>query len=146
LNQALLREEANRKIKVGKVTFEIKNESDIVRARSRGRVICQELGVRDSVGIKVATVISELARNIFRYAGEGRVEIEVLDTKPVGIQVVASDNGPGIADVNEVLSGNYRSKTGMGMGLIAVRNIMDEFEVESSPGSGTRVTVKKYMQ
>jgi serine/threonine-protein kinase RsbT len=120
----------------------ILDEADIVTARGRGTQLCSELGFPKVVQVKVATVISELARNIVQYAGEGEITITSFDN---GIEVVARDEGPGIDDLDAVLSGEYSSETGMGKGLIGTKNIMDEFEVQSKPGMGTEVRVKKFL-
>jgi len=120
----------------------IQDEGDIVTARGQGTQMCSELGFPKVVQVKVATVISELARNIVQYAGQG--EITIASTGR-GIEVVARDEGPGIDDLDAVLSGNYSSKTGMGKGLIGTKNIMDEFEVQTKPGQGTEVRVKKFL-
>lgn len=120
-------------------------EPDIVTARGTGRTLCRNLGFTTVVQIKVATAISELARNIVQYAGSGEIEISLLNTNPPGIQVVARDQGPGIEDVEKVLSGEYRSRSGMGMGLMGCRNLVDEFNVETTPGQGTTVRLCKYL-
>lgn len=95
--------------------------------------------------VKIATVVSELARNIVVYAQKGRVEFEVFRTPRVGIEIVAFDDGPGIADVAHILSGKYRSRTGMGLGLLGSKRLVDEFTVDSAPGKGTRVVARKYV-
>jgi serine/threonine-protein kinase RsbT len=119
-------------------------EGDIVRARGAGREICRELGLSEINQVKVATAISELARNIFHYAKTGNITLRRLTTPRVGIEVVATDQGPGIPDLKLVLSGAYKSKTGMGKGLLGARCLVDFFEVESSPQTGTRVVLRKF--
>ncbi|MBW2262031.1 MAG: hypothetical protein JRG91_08675 [Deltaproteobacteria bacterium] len=96
--------------------IQIRQESDIVTARGAGRDLCRNLGFSTVVQIKVATAISELARNIVQYAGYGEIEITLLDTRPPGIQVEARDQGPGIDNLDRILSGQYKSQSGMGMG------------------------------
>jgi serine/threonine-protein kinase RsbT len=122
----------------------IKVEGDIVRARGAGREMCRDLGLSEINQVKVATAISELARNIFHYAQTGNIALRRLGPPRPGIEIVATDNGPGIADVKLVLSGTYKSKTGMGKGLLGARRLVDFFEVETGPQKGTRVVLRKY--
>ncbi len=120
-------------------------ESDIVDARGIGRLVCNKLGFSGAMQIKVATAISELARNIVQYAGKGEIIITTLDGNRRGIEVVARDEGPGIADIDLVMSDRYNSRTGMGIGLKGTRNLMDEFDLKSNPDNGTEIRVRKYM-
>lgn len=119
-------------------------EHDIVRARSAGREMCRSLGFSEIDQVKVATAISELARNIFHYAKTGTILLRKLQLPRPGIEVVAVDQGPGIKDVKLVLGGTYRSKTGMGKGLLGAKRLVDQFEIESSPDRGTRVVLRKF--
>jgi serine/threonine-protein kinase RsbT len=122
----------------------VKQEEDIVRARLAAGDACRALGFTELACTKVMTAVSELARNIFRYAGEGQIAVTCLDGAPVGVEIMACDQGPGIKDIAEVLSDNYRSRTGMGAGLKGTRRLMDSFQVESTPGRGTMVVVRKF--
>lgn len=128
------------------VTVRIDCETDILTARGQAHTLCQEIGFPGSAQIKVATVVSELARNIERYAKKGEIQLNVLNSGRDGIEIVATDNGPGIDDIDLVLSGDYKSKTGMGMGLLGTKKLMDEFDVRSSPETGTRVIARKYIR
>jgi serine/threonine-protein kinase RsbT len=128
------------------VDIAIHVEGDIVRARGAGRDMCRELGLSEINQVKVATAISELARNIFHYAKTGKITLNRLSTPRPGIEIVAVDFGPGIADLKLVLSGNYRSKTGMGKGLLGARRLVDFFEVETGPEKGTRVVLRKFVR
>jgi serine/threonine-protein kinase RsbT len=124
---------------------EIITEQDIVRARSIGRETCRRLGFTDLNQIKVATAISELARNILQYAQTGSIRVRPLAPPAEGVEVVAADRGPGIADIEAVLGGRYRSRTGMGIGLLGVRRLMDSCDIQSKAGSGTVVTIRKLL-
>lgn len=124
--------------------IEIEAEDDIVAARMQGREVCQELGFRSVEQVKIATAISELARNIILYAKRGRIELHRLRAPEPGLEIVARDNGPGIADVDAVLSGRHSSRFGMGMGLRGTRSLMDEFQIRSALGVGTTVRARKY--
>ncbi|MCD6498666.1 MAG: hypothetical protein J7M25_10255 [Deltaproteobacteria bacterium] len=123
----------------------IKEERDIVVARATGRDMCEEIGFPISVRIGVATVISELARNIHQYAKTGNIVLSLMKGERGGIEVFAVDDGPGIPFIEEVLSGRYKSKTGLGQGLLVVKKMMDEFEVSSALGEGTKIRVRKYL-
>jgi serine/threonine-protein kinase RsbT len=90
----------------------------VLVARTMGRQLAAALGFTDSGQTKIATAISELARNIVMHAKSGVVEMGPTVTGKTGIEIVARDRGPGIPDVNHVLSGNYHSKTGLGLGLV----------------------------
>lgn len=121
-------------------------EADIVTARRAGSDLCGELGFSMMMQTKVATAISELARNIIHYAGQGEVLLRSLLMPRRGIEVLASDEGPGIPNLQEILSGSYRSRRGLGMGLRGTRNLVDEFEVDTAPGQGTRITLRVFVR
>ena len=121
-------------------------EGDIVRARGAGRDMCRDLGLSEINQVKVATAISELARNIFHYAKTGNISLRRLSTPKPGIEIIATDRGPGIPDLKLVLSGNYKSRTGMGKGLLGARRLVDFFEVDTSPERGTRVVLRKFVR
>jgi len=127
-------------------SISVKSEADIVLARNEGRATCEELGYSMALQIKVSTAISELARNIVLYAGTGQIVIRVVQRPAVGVEIVARDQGPGINNLDAVMSGRYDSDTGMGMGLFGTRNLMDDFHIESEPGKGTEVVVRKYLR
>ena len=119
-------------------------ETDFLLARQRARQIAALLGFELQDQTRIATAVSEIARNAFEYAREGRAEF-VLDQGGFGgpaLRIVISDTGKGIPNLEEIWSGGYASKTGMGLGLIGARRLMDELEVETS-ASGTRVTLLK---
>lgn len=124
--------------------FEIRSEDDIVSARNHARTRAGSLGFDPTSCVKLATVVSELARNMYRYAGGGRIELRTSSGPRRAIQILAEDQGAGIPNLELVLSGEYRSKTGMGLGLLACKRLMDEFEVTSGP-EGTRVSTCKYL-
>jgi signal transduction histidine kinase len=137
---------------VGSVTLEhaslstvpITLEQDVVQARRRARQIAEILGLDLQDQSRIATAVSEIARNAFEYAGGGTVEF-FLDSgeSPRMLLVRISDRGPGIKDMEAVLSGRYRSATGMGLGITGARRLTDLFELASSPAEGTRVTFGK---
>ncbi len=92
-----------------------------------------------------ATAVSELARNIVKYAGTGEIRIsEVRTGGRVGVEATARDRGLGIPDVELAMIDSYSTGGTLGLGLPGVRRMMDEFEIDSSPGSGTRVRIRKW--
>src|SRR5262245_41214222 len=122
------------------LTLEIRLEHDVVLARQRARQIAGLLGFEAQDQTRIATAVSEIARNAFQYAGGGRVEylVEGPPGEPTFL-VRVSDRGPGLKDAQAILDGRYTSPTGMGVGLVGVRRLMDHFALKSSPGSGTTV-------
>ena len=118
---------------------------DIVAARQKGRTLAAQCGLSSTDLAVVATAISELARNIVRYAVRGEIVLRRVEngTKR-GIEVVATDDGPGISDVPLAMQDGYSTSGGLGLGLPGVRRLMDEFDIVSRFGKGTTVTVKKW--
>ncbi len=126
------------------LTQELRFESDVVSARGRARQIAAGLGFDEQDQTRIATSVSELARNAFQYAGGGKVEYLIEgEGRPQLFVVRISDQGPGIIDVNAVLEGRYKSPTGLGLGIIGARRLMDALTIDSQPGSGTTIWVKK---
>ncbi|MFV8755164.1 ATP-binding protein [Nannocystaceae bacterium ST9] len=117
----------------------VRKESDLNYTRMLAREASNLVGVRGYSAQKVVTAVSELARNIARYVGEGRVRFRI-DTEGQRIIVIAEDQGPGIDNLDDIMTGNYRSKTGLGRGLMGVRNLADEFDIQTGPG-GTTVRI-----
>ncbi|HEX4006797.1 MAG TPA: ATP-binding protein [Acidobacteriaceae bacterium] len=120
----------------------LRTERDVVQARQRAREVAAELGFDNQDQIRLATATSEIARNAFRYARNGRVEFSVALEEPQSLEVTVSDSGPGIANLEEILAGRYVSDTGMGMGIIGTRRLMDDFAITAAPG-GTTVRMLK---
>lgn len=139
-----LRAAARRAEHRNEIVIPIDVENDVITARNKGKDICHELGFSEVAYVKVATAISELARNILKYAGKGQIALRRLSGEREGLEVIATDQGPGIADVELVLSPRYRSRTGMGVGLRGSRRVMDHFEISSKVGSGTTIVLRKY--
>lgn len=125
----------------------IAEEHDIVIARQMARELARVLGFGAIDQSRVATAVSELTRNVIRYATDGRgvATIEPLDVDGrVGLQIVVSDEGPGIADLELVMTEGYTSGEGLGLGLSGTKRLMDEMELESTVGAGTTVTIRKW--
>ncbi len=122
----------------------ISDESKIVTARTKARAMAAEIGFSRTDQVKVATIVSELARNIYHFAGRGRIIAARVNSPDLGISIEARDQGPGIADVESILAGAYRSRTGLGLGLIGCRNLSDEFKIDTALGKGTHIRVLMY--
>jgi signal transduction histidine kinase/CheY-like chemotaxis protein len=122
----------------------IRHETDTVAVRQRARQIARLLGFDNQDQTRIATAVSEIARNAFRYARGGRVEFIIEGrSAPQLFLIQISDEGPGISNLSEILEGRYTSQTGMGLGIIGARRLMDQFEIESQPGRGSKVWLKK---
>ena len=121
----------------------LQSERDVVQARQRAREVAAELGLDNQDQIRLATATSEIARNAFRYARNGRVAFS-LDLEQQRIEVEVSDAGSGIPNLDEVLEGRYRSMTGMGMGIVGTKRLMDDFRIETSQ-NGTTVQMGKQL-
>ena len=123
----------------------LQHDQDVVIARHRAAYLGQLLGFDTSEQTRVATAVSEIVRNAFRYAEGGTVSFAIdADAKPQRLVVRVSDRGPGIHNLDEVMSGRYQSATGMGLGIIGARRLMDGFSIESS-ARGTTVTLEKFL-
>ncbi|MBV9881360.1 MAG: ATP-binding protein, partial [Gemmatirosa sp.] len=135
------------------LTVDIRHEHDVVLARQRARQVAELLGFEPQDQTRIATAVSELARNAFEYARGGRVRFGV--DGPLGdgsgrrhaprqsVVVRVSDEGPGIPDVQAVLDGRYVSATGMGLGLVGARRLSDRFDIQTAPGRGTTVEIAR---
>ena len=129
----------------GELRVPIRHESDIVAARREGRSLGTQLGFSSGELTVIATAISEVARNIVVYAKIGEIQLAIVEANGKrALQVVAKDQGPGIANVERAMSDGYSSAGGLGLGLPGARRMMDEFEIQSEVGKGTTVTMKKW--
>jgi signal transduction histidine kinase/CheY-like chemotaxis protein len=124
----------------------IRYERDVVLARQRARQIAGLIGFDIQDQTRIATALSEVARNAFEYARGGDVEFRLEGTTvPQLLVIEVTDRGPGIADLAAVLEGRYRSRTGMGVGIIGARRLMDRFEISSPPSGGTTVVLTRLL-
>ena len=126
----------------------IRDEADIINARQRAREIAKRLGFGAVDQSRIATAVSELTRNVLRYATDRRGEVAIRPqprtARGTGLEIVVSDHGPGIADVGQAMREGFTSGPGMGMGLPGTKRLMDEMEIESELGHGTTVTIRKW--
>jgi len=125
----------------------ISSAADIVTARQKGRTMATELGFDGSDLTLIATAISEVARNIVTHAKSGEISLSPLSQNGKhGILIVANDAGPGIPDVSRAMQYGYSTAKGLGVGLPGAKWLMDEFEIESKVGNGTKVTMRKWLK
>ena len=128
-------------------SVDIYTEWDIVAARQLGRNEAKSTGFGTVDQARITTAISELARNIYLYAGKGTIKIErTYEKNQYGITIIASDEGPGIADLRKVMNDGYSTSGGLGAGMPGVRRLMDEFNVQSEKGIGTTITAVKWLR
>lgn len=123
----------------------INQEADIAIARRAIREIATKLGFGVTETARIVTAASELSRNVYKYAGTGVMQWRTLmNGITKGVELRFEDQGPGIADVNEAVREGYSTGGGLGMGLPGAKRLMDEMEIHSVMGKGTRVTVRKW--
>lgn len=127
------------------LTVEIRFEQDVVKTRQRARQIAELLGFDSQDQTRIATAVSEIARNAFQYAHGGKAEFRVEEDALPMLLIYIRDTGPGIRDIKEILEGHYTSKTGMGLGIIGSKRLMDKFYIESVPKQGTTVVMGKVL-
>jgi serine/threonine-protein kinase RsbT len=124
----------------------IATDSDVVAARETGRALAAELGFEGVDLVVIATAISEVTRNIISYATRGDLTVAAVENgHRRGIEMVAHDQGPGIADLDLAMQDGYSTGAGLGLGLPGCRRLVDEFSITSSVGVGTTVTMRKWL-
>ena len=128
--------------------LDVAGEEGIVASRQQARDAAKGLGFGLVDQSRIATAVSELARNVVRYATGGRGEVVISELRSVdtgtGLEIVVRDEGPGIADVSQALRDGYTSGQGLGMGLPGAKRLMDDMTIDSAPGRGTTVTIRKW--
>ncbi|PZX03819.1 serine/threonine-protein kinase RsbT [Psychrobacillus insolitus] len=128
-------------------SVDIVTEWDIVAARQLGRNEAKKVGFGTVDQARITTAISELARNIYLYTGKGNIAIkEVTEGNLKGLLVIASDEGPGIADVRRALEDGFTTSGGLGAGLPGVKRLMDDFKIETVVGEGTKISATKWLR
>lgn len=126
-------------------TIEIAVDQDVVRVRQAMRALAVSAALSLVDQTKVVTAASELARNTLIHGGGGNAQLEIITGgRGRGVRVTFTDEGPGIADVDLALTDGYSTGNGLGLGLSGARRLVDEFDIDSSPGKGTRVTIAKW--
>ncbi len=123
----------------------VRIEQDVVMARQAVRKLAQDCGMRLIDQTKLVTAVSELARNTVVYGGGGDMDWSIVDEGTrTGLCLTFRDEGPGIADIKLALTDGWTSGGGLGLGLTGARRLVDEFELESAPGIGTRISITKW--
>jgi serine/threonine-protein kinase RsbT len=124
----------------------IVRDTDVVTARLAARALASRVGFAGTDLVLIASAVSEVARNIVAYAGPGEVVLSVVQSRSrLGLQVIARDQGPGIADLSRALEKGFSTSRSLGLGLPGSKRFMDEFRLESTLGSGTIVTMRKWL-
>ena len=127
------------------VRIAITSDEDMLPARANARALALELGFTRTDATLIATAISEIARNIIVHVGKGEITMRAVEEeRRYGLVVVASDAGPGIADLSSALEHGFASRDGLGLGLPGARRLMDDFEIDSERGRGTTITMTKW--
>ena len=127
-------------------TYPVRSGEDVVRARQIVRSRAMDVGFSLVEQTKIVTAASELARNTVIYGGGGEMRVERLNQGPkrTGLRLVFEDHGPGIPDVEMALRDGYTTGNGLGLGLNGARKLSHEFDIQSKPGAGTRVTITRW--
>jgi serine/threonine-protein kinase RsbT len=126
-------------------TQPVRIEQDVVLARQSARKLATECGMRLIDLTKLVTAVSELARNTVVYGGGGDMDWQILEDGPrVGLRLTFRDEGPGIPDLKLALTDGWTSGGGLGLGLTGARRLVEEFELDTAPGEGTRVTIARW--
>ncbi len=129
------------------VCIPVRSEIDIIAARQKGREMAEPLGFSNTELTLIATAISEVVRNIVEYAKSGELCLDIVrEGDKCGIAVIASDKGPGIPNIRLAMQDGYSTGKSLGLGLPGAKRLMDEFEIVSEVGRGTKVTMKKWVQ
>lgn len=124
---------------------EIASEDDILQARQSARDAAEAIGFGTTDTTRIVTAVSELARNIHLYAGEGTMEWErISEANRMGLTFVFDDDGPGIDDPDIAFNSEYSTSDGMGRGLSGTRTLMDDMELETESGEGTTIRIRKW--
>jgi serine/threonine-protein kinase RsbT len=125
--------------------FRIDKEADIVAVRQRVRELAKENGFDQFAVAALTTAASELSRNVWVHAQKGVASIRVLRSgKKVGLDLEFVDHGPGIADLNRALAGGFSTSKSLGLGLSGTKRLVDEFAIDTAPGRGTRIVIRKW--
>jgi anti-sigma regulatory factor (Ser/Thr protein kinase) len=128
------------------IQIDINSEADQARALIAVQGLAASIGFSTSSKAAITTAVSELVRNILKYAGNGHVRFDPeLSNGKKGLRITVRDSGPGIADVEQAMADHYSSSGTLGLGLPGVKRMVDEFEIDSAPGQGTQVVVTKWV-
>ncbi|WP_121611223.1 anti-sigma regulatory factor [Mesobacillus foraminis] len=128
-------------------SIDIRNEQDISAVRNFGRKAAKETGFGPVDQSRIITVVSELARNIYKYAGQGSITLlPLIDGAKKGLSIIAKDNGQGIEDIDNAMEQGFSTSGSLGAGLPAVKRMVDEFQIQSEKGQGTCIKATKWIR
>jgi serine/threonine-protein kinase RsbT len=122
----------------------VASESDMVTVRRRVREVASKVGLSLVDQTKLVTAASELARNTLIYGGGGSMQLESLNGPRLGVRLTFVDNGPGIPNIELALRDGFTTGTGLGLGLGGSKRLVNEFEIDSKAGQGTRIAVTRW--
>jgi serine/threonine-protein kinase RsbT len=124
----------------------VNRESDIIQSIFQTERIAKAIGFDNNTAKMIVTAVSELARNIIKYANKGQIIVTPIEeNNRVGIEIICQDTGPGIADIEAAMKDSYSSSGTLGLGLPGVKRMMDDFEIHSQLNKGTKVIIKKWL-
>jgi serine/threonine-protein kinase RsbT len=123
----------------------VNNLINVVTTRRQGLEMAKKIGFSLPEATKIAVVVSELARNISMYTDGGTITLIPYNGERKGLKIIAQDKGPGIENVERVLTGGYTTSKGLGMGISGSKKIMDEFEIQTVIGAGTTIKAVKWL-
>jgi serine/threonine-protein kinase RsbT len=129
---------------IGAENLPVQSESDVVSVRRRVREVSAQLGFSLVDQTKVVTAASELARNTIIYGGGGTLQIETLNGPRTGLRLIFADQGPGIPDLDLALRDGFTTGSGLGLGLGGAKRLVNDFDIVSRPGEGTKVTITRW--
>lgn len=126
--------------------IEIASDLDVATSRKIVREECQRIGFSITDITRIVTAASELSRNILLYAGKGTLELNKVEYDGrIGIELIFEDEGPGIEEFEKSMENGFENYNGLGLGLRGAKRLMDDMEIQSELGKGTKITVKKWM-
>lgn len=125
-------------------TIPVSSESDIIAVRRRVRHLASQVGLSLVDQTKLVTAASELARNTVVYGGGGTLQLESLNGPRTGVRLIFTDQGPGILDIELAMRDGFTTGTGLGLGLGGAKRLVNEFEIQSTVGLGTKVSLTRW--
>lgn len=127
--------------------IDIKQEADVIFARHQGRKIAKQLDFDDTEQVSIATVISEVAQNIVKYAQSGKIMFRAIqEGQQIGLEIIATDAGPGIQDIDLAMQNGYSTGNSLGLGLPGAKRMTHRFNIQSEVGVGTTITMVKWRE
>jgi serine/threonine-protein kinase RsbT len=124
----------------------ISTETDVTMVSLKAMKMAEIIGFNKNSCYAISTAVSELARNIYKFARSGKINIKLVKMgKNKGIEIIAEDNGPGIADLSNAMKDNFSTSNSLGLGLPSVKRLMDEFNIETGLNQGTKITTRKWL-